>query len=256
MLEGGILMSNFKVQNGNNMPIQSPLIPDPVVPYACKESETLYAIIEVDESIIRKYLEPTPFEYVNNLAMVYVNDATKGDKIPYMDGGVIIQAKYKDIIGGYYLFEYEDDDAAVATGRELWGYPKKLGHMTLEKNGNVIKGTASRRGIKLIEIECDLSKKLENDFPALKVFPHLNIHTIPKPDGPGIFSQRIIARDNSSDCKLLSEEFGEVIVKLESGETDPLGDLSPVKVLGGGYSVTDFLAGEENGWGKVLDTII
>src|SRR5699024_5319387 len=159
-------------------------------------------------------------------------------------------------IGGYYLFEYEDDDAAVATGRELWGYPKKLGHMTLKKDGNIIKGTASRRGVTLIEIECDLSKTVEEDIPKLQVFPHLNIHTIPRPDGPGIFSQRIIARDNSMDCTLLSEEFGQVTVKLRSGETDPLGELSPVKVFGGGYSVSDFVAGDENGWGKVLDTII
>src|SRR5699024_9424948 len=132
----------------------------------------------------------------------------------------------KDIIGGYYLFEYEDDDAAVAAGRELWGYPKKLGHMTLEKTGDVIKGTASRRGEKLIEIECDFSQKSKEDFPRLKVFPHLNIHTIPRLDGPGIFSQRIIARDNSPDCKLLSEEFGTAKVKLFSGKTDPLGEFS------------------------------
>ncbi len=99
-------MSGFNVQNGNNMPIQSPLIPDPVVPYACSESITLFAMIEVEEKTIRKYLEPTPFAYVNNLAMVYVNDFTKSEKLPYMDGGIIIQAKYKDIIGGYYLFEY------------------------------------------------------------------------------------------------------------------------------------------------------
>lgn len=249
-------MSSFKVQNGNNMPIQSPLIPDPVVPYSCSESKTLYAVIELQEEIIRKYLEPTPFEYVNNLAMVYVNDFRSSEKLPYMDGGIIVQVQYKDIIGGYYLFEYEDDDAAVATGRELWGYPKKLGKMTLEKSGNMVRGTAERKGEKLIEIECSISGDNEKEIPKLKVFPHLNIHTIPKPDGPGIFSQRIIARDNSADCNLISEETGEAKVKLSSGKTDPLGEFSPVKVLGGGYSVTDFLAGEKNGWGKVLDTLI
>lgn len=249
-------MSSFEVKKGNNMPVQSPLIPDPLIPYSCSESKTLFAMIEVEEDIIRKYLEPTPFEYVNNLAMVYVNDFRKSEKLPYMDGGIIIQVRYKDIVGGYYLFEYEDDDSAVAAGRELWGYPKKLGHMTLEKKGDIVKGTASRKGKKLIEIECDLSKEVNKDFPRLKVFPHLNIHTIPKPDGPGIFSQRIISRDNSEGCKLISEELGEVKVKLFSSKTDPLGEFSPVKVLGGGYSVTDFLAGEINGWGKVIDTII
>src|SRR5699024_6672401 len=186
-------MKAFKVQKGNNMPIQSPLIPDPVVPYACSESKTLFAVCEADEVIIKKYLEATPFEYVNNKMMVYVNDFTKSEKLPYMDAGIIIQARYKDVVGGYYIFEYEDDDAAIATGRELWGYPKKLGHKTLERKGNKIKGTASRRGIKLMELELNLDSDMK-DIPRLDLFPHLNIHTIPKPDGPGIFSQRIIAR--------------------------------------------------------------
>ncbi|MPM88421.1 hypothetical protein SDC9_135525 [bioreactor metagenome] len=30
----------------------------------------------------------------------------------------------------------------------------------------------------------------------------------------------------------------------------------PVKVMGGGYSITDFLATMENGWAKVIDTLI
>ncbi len=249
-------MSNFKIQKGNNMPIQSPLIPDPVIPYSCNESKTLFAMLEIDQLVIKKFLEPTPFEYVNNLAMVYVNDFRTSEKLPYMDGGIIIQAKYKDIIGGYYLFEYEDNDAAVATGRELWGYPKKIGEMTLERSANIVRGTASRNGNKLIEIECDLSAKMDTELPRLKVFPHLNIHTIPKAEGPGIFSQRIISRDNSADCTLISEELGKAKVKLSSGQTDPLGELNPIKVLGGGFSITDFLANDENGWGKVLDTLI
>lgn len=248
-------MNEFVVKKGNNMPIQSPLIPDPLMPYGSKESITLFAVVEVDERIVKKYLEPTPFEYVHNRCMVYVHDLSTSEKLPYMDAGIVLQVKYKNIIGGHYLFEYEDDDAAIAAGRELFGYPKKYADMTLERNGNMVKGTAIRKGEKIVEIECDLSKPVEN-LERLKVFPHLTLHTIPKPDGPGIFSQRIISRDNSMDIKPISEELGEAKVTLKSIPTDPLGEFNPIRVLGGGYSVSEFLSSDENGWGKVIETII
>ena len=97
---------------------------------------------------------------------------------------------------------------------------------------------------------------MENGPKLHTPYPHLNLLTIPRPDGPGIFSQRVTARDNSSTCKTLSNQYAEVKVTLNSSSNDPIGDFMTLKVLGGGYSVTDFLATMENGWAKVIDTLI
>mgnify|MGYP004668308861 CR=1 FL=1 len=248
-------MSEFKILKANNMPVQSPLVPEPMVPYSCKNSRTVYAMCEVDENTVRRHLASTPFEYVNNLCMIYVNDFTESPELPYMDSGIIFTVKYKDLYGGCYMYEWEDNDVAIATGR-YWGYPKKYARMTLEKDGNIIHGTTTRKGVKLIDIELDCSKPMENVPKLHTTYPHLNLLTIPRPDGPGIFSQRVTARDNSSTCKTLSNQYAEVKVTLNSSSNDPIGDFMPLKVLGGGYSVTDFLATMENGWAKVIDTLI
>lgn len=248
-------MSDIKIQKANNMPVQAPLVPDCVLPYGCKNSRTVYAMCEVSEETLRRHLEPTPFEYVTNLCMIYVNDFTESAELPYMDAGIIFTVKYKGVTGGYYMYEWEDDDTAIETGRN-WGYPKKFAEMTLERHGDIVKGTATRRGVKLIDIELDLSRPIAGLPKLPAVFPHLNILTIPNPDGPGIFSQRITARDNSSTCTTLSNELAEVKIAIDSSATDPIGDFAPLKVLGGGYSVTDFLATTENGWAKVIDTLI
>lgn len=248
-------MSEFVIQNANNMPIQAPLVPEPMVPYACKNSKTVYAMCEADEAVVRRHLAPTPFEYVSNLCMIYVNDFLESPELPYMDSGIIFTVKYKGTYGGYYMYEWEDNDVAIATGR-IWGYPKKYAEMILEKKGDIIHGATTRRGVRLIDIKLDCSKPLA-DVPKLRAaFPHLNILTIAKPDGPGIFSQRITARDNSSTCKTLSNIYAEVEIALNSSDNDPMGDFAQLKVLGGGYSVTDFAATMENGWAKVIDTIV
>lgn len=248
-------MSGFKIQSANNMPVQAPLVPEPVLPYGCKNSRTVYAMCEVDEETIRRHLAPTPFEYVNKLCMIYVNDFTESPELPYMDAGVIFTVKYKDTFGGYYMYEWEDDDVAIETGR-YWGYPKKFAQITLQQDGPIIRGTATRRGVRLIDIELDCSKPLASLPKLHTTYPHLNLLTIPNCDGPGIFSQRVTARDNSSTCQTLSNQFAEVKITLNSSPNDPIGDFAPLAVLGGGYSVTDFKATMENGWAKVIDTIV
>ena len=67
---------------------------------------------------------------------------------------------------------------------------------------------------------------------------------------------KVISRDTSPDFKLNYKEIGEAKVKFKSISTDPLNDLNPKSVLGGGLIVGDFLASEKNGWGKVLDILI
>ena len=49
-------MSEVKIQKANNMPVQSPLVPEPMVPYSCKNSRTVYAMCEVNEETVRRHL--------------------------------------------------------------------------------------------------------------------------------------------------------------------------------------------------------
>ena len=93
-------MSEVKIQKANNMPVQSPLVPEPMVPYSCKNSRTVYAMCEVNEETVRRHLAPTPFEYVSNLCMIYVNNFLESPELPYMDSGIIFTVKYKDMYGG------------------------------------------------------------------------------------------------------------------------------------------------------------
>lgn len=255
-------VKEFAVRKGNNMPIHAPLFVDPHVPSECKNWRKLFAVCQGEEEQIRKYLDLTPFEYVSDMFIVKISDSTNRiypscphEKWPFMDCSLIFPVKYKDIFGGYYMFEYENHDYAIAAGRELWGYPKKYGKISLTEDKKMIRGTCIRSGKNIVEIECDLSKPI-NNVPKVNTDPHLNIHVIPKPDGPGIFSMRIILRDLSTATKLIHEELGETKVHLDGLPWDPLHELRPQKVLGGGLVIGDLLITEKNGWGKVLETLI
>lgn len=241
-----------KYPKGNNMPIQAPLIPDPFVPYHCKDNVMGYVICRGEESRIRALLEPSLFDYASDLYMVEISDFTNTDVTSFMDAAIVLPVRYKNILGGCYLFEYEDNDRAIAAGRDLWGYPKKYANIELRQENDIIYGKASRHGTTSCSFVLHTSDLL-NNVPELKLTPHLNMHVLPRSDGPGTFMTRVIARDTSPDFVLKSKITCRAEIELVSTAEDPWGALGLVEVLGGGVLRGDFHATEENGWGKVLD---
>ncbi len=242
-------MTDYEVQNGNNMPVQAPLIPDPFVPYNCPDNATWSIICRTDRAVLERYLAPTAFTPISDLYLAYVSDFTRCDKAPFMDGGIVVPVTYDGREGANYLFEYEDNDAAIAAGRDLWGYPKKHGELSLTRDGDMVNGSIIRRGAEILKITCDLSRPV--DLPPVTTAPHFNTHVQPGPDGK-VLSRRIIERDTSPDFQLKTSETGSATVALNGLPTDPLHELRPHEILGGIYTVGDFFATEENGWGRTI----
>ncbi|WP_163434673.1 acetoacetate decarboxylase family protein, partial [Escherichia coli] len=54
----------------------------------------------------------------------------------YLEGGVVVPARYGDLVGGHVLYEYVTTDDSMAGGREVWGYPKKLGEVGFDEHPN------------------------------------------------------------------------------------------------------------------------
>ena len=44
----------------------------------------------------------------------------------YTESGQVIPVTFNGVAGGYVHSMYLDDDAPIAGGREIWGFPKKL----------------------------------------------------------------------------------------------------------------------------------
>lgn len=236
-----------------NVPIHAPLFPDPFVPYTCKEYMSIFAIGEANESEIKRILSYTPFDYVSNEIVLSITDFSNTDKVSYMDSAIVVQVKYGNKYGGYYIYEYENNDAAIAAGRDLWGYPKKYADISLKENNHEIIGVAKKGQETILEITINKQEtKTKMEEPITT--PHLNIRTIPRPDG-GIDKQEVIERDTSPDFELHEKSWNAVHVKMNTTQTEPLHLLEPLNIKGGGFVKGDFYATEENGWGKILETI-
>jgi acetoacetate decarboxylase len=72
----------------------------------------------------------------------------------------MINARYGDAVGTYFLTLVVSGDMPVTLGRELWGEPKKPGTAQLFRDGNALYGYGERHGTRIIEIEATFTQNL------------------------------------------------------------------------------------------------
>lgn len=245
-------MTYDRIQNANNVPLHAPLFTDPFVPYHCSKNTSLSVYCKGDRAMLEAHLAPTPFALASDVFLVYVSDFMNCDKAAFMDAGVMLSVTYKGRTGGYVLYEYEDDDGAIAAGRELWGYPKKFAQIELEVADEHASARVLRKGKAIFDIGVCFSDDIAT--PPLQLTPHFNVKVSTAPDGD-VVSKQIIERDTSPDFVTETVRRGKGLAKLPGSPTDPFQLLGDFEVLAASLTVGDFHATEENGWGKIVETL-
>jgi acetoacetate decarboxylase len=120
----------------NNIPLHNPLFP-PSLEYGSNDAEAVSVLLQVDEGAVRNILAYTPFKFVSAHTWIEVIALRNAWGVqPFCGGGIIIPARYRNTIGGYYAYCYIDTDDALALGREPFGYPKKYAQSFIQRTGS------------------------------------------------------------------------------------------------------------------------
>jgi acetoacetate decarboxylase len=90
-----------------------------------------------------------------------------------------INARHGDLEGTYYLTVIEMEDVNIATGREVWGMPKKAGTVDFWEDGRRLWAYVERKGHRLIELEADLGPELGDQGLATEYYFELRGHFAP-----------------------------------------------------------------------------
>lgn len=116
-------------KNAFAMPFTSPAYPRG--PYRFINREFFVITYETDMDQLRQIV-PEPLEVTEplvNFEFIRMPDSTGfGD---YTESGQVIPVTYKGKKGSYVHSMYLDDEAPIAAGREIWGFPKKLANPAL-----------------------------------------------------------------------------------------------------------------------------
>jgi acetoacetate decarboxylase len=156
----------------------------------------------------------------------------------YLEGGVVVPVRYGDLLGGHVLYEFVTTDDAMAGGREVWGYPKKMGEVTMtESGGGYITASVSRLGRTLINATFT-PQDIAYDKPLLH--PRVQVKRIPRADGRGYDVDQII-RNDLRDAKIAQLVRGSATLAMGgSSLMDPLYELDVQRVIGAEFVVAEF----------------
>lgn len=220
-----------------SMPLNSPSYPRG--PYRFINREFLTITYETDMDKLKEIV-PEPLEVTDPIVkfeFIRMPDSSGfGD---YTESGQIIPVSYKGNKGSYSHAMYLNDEAPIAGGREIWGFPKKLANPSLKVVQETLVGqlhygdcqvALATMGYKYSELD---SQEIYNAL----LMPNYLLKIIPHVDG----SPRI--------CELVEYHLENVTVKgawsgpaalhLIPHAMAPVADLPVRKIISATHIITD-----------------
>ncbi|WP_339763253.1 acetoacetate decarboxylase [uncultured Hoeflea sp.] len=164
------------------MPLTSPSYPKG--PYRFANREYMTITYRTDPEALEAVV-PEPLEFdeaIVKYEFIRMPDSTGfGD---YTETGQVIPVTFKGTKGGYVHSMYLNDDAPIAGGREIWGFPKKLADPCLRVEKDTLVGTLDYGSLRIangtmgykhttLDLERVHASMLEPSF-LLKIIPHVD----------------------------------------------------------------------------------
>jgi acetoacetate decarboxylase len=236
---------------GYALPVTGGFYPKP--PYLYRGAKAIIALYEADPARIADLLPPglTPLEDppVCIAWVVHYPFSTLG---VYNEAIMLIRVSFEGEAYTFCPFIYVDNDAALACGRELWGFPKKFASMGYARPaagspfGEQTMFTVERpTGKRLLTVTMNPERPAAAE--EVSFLPALTLRRVPSSRlGAELPSICELIRTDYSMAPVLSASgtpelwSGRCSVTMDSAsEFDPLYKMAPTQVLGAVYGVAD-----------------
>jgi acetoacetate decarboxylase len=124
---------------------------------------SLVAVYETDPEIIAAVLPPPIEPGAEPLVKVTIAsvDLNRPGVPPFGAGSFSVAARHEGTTGWYALVMPMTTEQSVIGGRETFGEPKKIGEVTLDRDGDSVVGKISRLGTTIIEITGTVGEPIE-----------------------------------------------------------------------------------------------
>jgi acetoacetate decarboxylase len=143
-------------------------------------------------------------------------------------GSFSVRARHEGTEGWYALLMPMTTEQSVIGGRETFGEPKKLGTVTLEREGDSLRGRMARMGVDIVSVTGRVMGELE--LPGEENRTDFYFKLLPSPDGKGFDTDpALVYCHRREQTRKLEAVDGEVV--LRESRFDPVADL-PVRQPG------------------------
>jgi acetoacetate decarboxylase len=208
-------------------------------------AEVLTVFFETKHKVL-EHLLPPPLESTGQpLGGIFVaNYPETNFGVTYLESALFLFAQHKGDQGLFFLSMPVTDDMALIGGREVFGYPKKMAMISLERRKENVKGTTERHGIQFLEVEAKMTGKFNDEnFQAMMTEEMAsnpdavvyNFKYFPSPERDGFdYNPRLIREVVTRKNDIM--EMGEAKITLTPSVHDPWSEVEIVRELGAIYT--------------------
>lgn len=222
---------------GYDIPSISPFYLPP--PYEYEDNNGINIVFRTKHDVLQELLPPPLVPNPDNLAFVYAGEfnVARPARVNYKEVGIGIPVSFEGKVGNYFVYLYLDLAVAIATGREIWGWPKKDAEISYVNENGVYQVSVKREGVEIINAAVNASERVEPIPPQVDV-PALNLKIIPsvKKSQPPDVLQLTSANTSSTKKELFR---GEAVLTFASSSNDLLGNIPVLEIIRGEQSIED-----------------
>ena len=228
-------------RNAFAMPLTSPAFPPG--PYRFVNREFLIVTYRTDPQALRAVV-PEPLqigEAIVKYEFIRMPDSTGFGN--YTESGQVIPVTLDGQQGGYVHSMYLDDEAPIAGGRELWGFPKKLAAPSLTVEGDTLLGTLDYGPVRVATATMGYKHRLLDTETVRKslLSPNFLLKIIPHVDGTPRICE--LVRYFLEDVTVKGAWTGPAALELAHHALAPVAALPVLEVISGTHILTDMTLG-------------
>ncbi len=223
------------------MPLTNPAYPPG--PYRFVDREFFTVTYRTDLDALRAVV-PEPLEITEPLVKYEFirmpNSTGFGD---YTESGQVIPVRLKGEAGGYVHAMYLDDEAPIAGGRELWGFPKKLASPSLKVEKDTLVGTLDYGSIRVAVATMGYKHRTLDTAPiaAALAAPAFLLKIIPHVDGKARICE--LVRYRCENVTVKGAWTAPAALELFHHALAPVAQLPVREVVSGVHLVSDLTLG-------------
>jgi acetoacetate decarboxylase len=228
-------------RNAFAMPLTSPAFPPG--PYRFLNREFLVVTYRTDPDALRAVV-PEPLqiaEPVVKYEFIRMPDSTGfGD---YTESGQVIPVTFEGRAGGYVHSMYLNDEAPIAGGRELWGFPKKLATPRLAAETDTLVGTLDYGSVRVATATMGYKHRALDAAAVLQglLAPNYLLKIIPHVDGSARICE--LVEYFLEDVTVKGAWSGPAALELAHHALAPVARLPVLEVIAGTHVLTDMTLG-------------
>lgn len=219
------------------MPLTNPAFPPG--PYRFANREYFIVTYRTDPAKLQAVI-PEPLKFVEPVVkyeFIRMPDSIGfGD---YTESGQVIPVAFGGERGGYVHAMYLDDEAPIAGGRELWGFPKKLASPCLNVEKDTLVGVLKYGSVKIAVATMGYKHRVLEREPirAAMSEPSYLLKIIPHVDGSARICE--LVRYCLTEISVKGAWAGPAALELFHHALAPVAELPVLEVLSGVHILSD-----------------